>query len=242
MRVLGIETATDICASAIVDNANVLVERSVQAPRLHSERLISIIDECLHRTQTSMDTLDGIAISIGPGSFTGLRIGLSVAKGLAFSCTKPVVAVPTLEALAEHAYRQGAAQAGDMVFPMIDARRDEVYAAVYLINGIKHEEVIPPCSLTVHECINLIKREEKIIIMGDGAAKFQEYLQKVELEQSSRYIVPPQDLRICSAVAVALLGERKLVDNVVNDLETLEPLYVKDFYTLLKSQHRKVKI
>jgi len=104
------------------------------------------------------------------------------------------------------------------------------------------EEIISPCSITLSESINLIKAEHSIIVIGDGAAKFKDYLKKVDLKQSSRYIIPPSALQLCSAVSVAMLGKRKLEKNEISNIDTLEPFYVKDFYTLVKTQHQKVKI
>ncbi len=242
MIILGIETATDICASAIIHNSDVLIERTISTPHSHSERLLSIIDECLKATQDSINTIDAIAISIGPGSFTGLRIGLSVAKGLAFSNSKKLIAVSTLEALAENARRNKIVSVGQIVFPMIDARRDEVYTALYSVKNDDLEEIIPPRSITLSECVNLIEPDNTIIIVGDGSEKFKDYLKKVDLKQSSRYIIPPSALQLCSAVSVAICGKRKIEKNEISNIETLEPLYVKDFYTLVKTQHQKVKI
>ena len=242
MIILGIETATDICASAIIDNTDVLIERTISTPHSHSERLLSIIDECFQEARVPINAIDAVAISIGPGSFTGLRIGLSVAKGLAFANSKKLIAVSTLEALAENARRNKVASVGQIVLPMIDARRDEVYTAAYSIKDADLEEIIPPCSITLSESINLIKAEHSIIVIGDGAAKFKDYLKKVDLKQSSRYIIPPSALQLCSAVSVAMLGKRKLEKNEISNIDTLEPFYVKDFYTLVKTQHQKVKI
>src|SRR5258706_14324961 len=100
MKILGIESATVVCAAAIIENGCVRSERTLIAPRIHSEKIISLIDESLDDANITPTELEGVAVSIGPGSFTGLRIGLSVAKGLAYALDKPIVAVPTLEALA----------------------------------------------------------------------------------------------------------------------------------------------
>src|SRR5712692_6734191 len=100
MIVLGIETATAVCGAAIVEDAGVRAEASIEAEHIHSEKLISLIDEALNRATIPFSSIDSVAVSIGPGSFTGLRIGLSVAKGLVYAGGKSLAAVSTLEALA----------------------------------------------------------------------------------------------------------------------------------------------
>ena len=112
MIVLGIETATAVCAVALVDDDVVRAERRYEIPQAHSEKLMECVDDCLKSAGLALSSIDGIAISIGPGSFTGLRIGLSVAKGLAFATDKPVVGVPTLEALAVTTRAEGCCGTG----------------------------------------------------------------------------------------------------------------------------------
>ncbi len=135
MIVLGIETATAVCAVALVDDDVVRAERRYEIPQAHSEKLMECVDDCLKSAGLILSSIDGIAISIGPGSFTGLRIGLSVAKGLAFAAGKPLVGVPTLEALALQPVRKDIGEADDVIVPMIDARRDEVYTAIFRRHG-----------------------------------------------------------------------------------------------------------
>ena len=103
MKILGIETATSVCAAAIVDDGDVLTEQWIEAQHSHSEKLITLIDKCLQTVNCELKSLAGIAVSIGPGSFTGLRIGLSVAKGLSYASGVPLVSIPTLKALAWNA-------------------------------------------------------------------------------------------------------------------------------------------
>lgn len=125
--ILAIETATEVCAAALVENGITRAERSVTERNIHSERLLLLIDELLKEGNVPPSALSAIAVSIGPGSFTGLRIGLSTAKGLALALGIPIISVPTLDAVAE-AVR--ASHAGNFC-AMIDAKREESFYAFY---------------------------------------------------------------------------------------------------------------
>jgi len=239
VRILGIECATAVCAAAIADDDVLLAEHSIETPRVHSEQLISLIERSFKSIQSNIGSLDGIAVSIGPGSFTGLRIGLSSAKGLAYASGKGIIAVPTLEGLAFNIIRQNLVLPGDVIVPMIDARRDELYAAVYINAAGNLEEIIPPCALSVNESLNITKTFKKVVVTGDGAEKFQKYIQKVEPEQSSRYIIPAPKLIKCTAGAIALVGARKFAGGQQSDLAKLEPLYIKEFHTTANTQNKK---
>ncbi len=236
MKVLGIETTTNVCAAAIASDGEVLTERSLNVPHLHSEKLLVLIDESLTEAHIPLNAVDAIGISIGPGSFTGLRIGLSVAKGLAFGSGKPIVPVPTLMALAEETRRSGRLRIGGIVLSVIDARRDELYAGLFRWNGSAWDELKASSALTVAEAAQLISQYPRMIIMGDGAEKLQHYLASEGIP-SGQLIVPPVAERQCTAGSVAFLAARLAKDNLFADIGTLEPLYVKEFYTVLKPSH-----
>ncbi len=129
--ILGIETATEVCSTALVHEGKVVMERSLNEKNIHSERLLMMIDDVLTKASCPVKNLQAIAVSIGPGSFTGLRIGLSTAKGLALSCNIPLLAVPTLDGIAE-SYRV-TSEKGEKFCAMIDAKRNEVFYAFYSI-------------------------------------------------------------------------------------------------------------
>src|SRR5512142_2379760 len=130
MYVLGIETSTKTGSVAVVSDKAVIAQYSLNIEITHSERLMSTVDRVLKDTGIALSQLDGFAVATGPGSFTGLRIGVSTVKGLAFATGKPVAAVPTLFALAWNV-----PHAAWPVCPLLDARKKEVYAAVYALDG-----------------------------------------------------------------------------------------------------------
>jgi tRNA threonylcarbamoyladenosine biosynthesis protein TsaB len=237
MTVLAIETATAVCAAAIASGGKLRSEKKLDLPHVHSEKLIALIEGALDDARVEPQDVDGIAVSIGPGSFTGLRIGLSVAKGLASAWSKPIVAVPTLEALAYSALSLFRATGGEFIVPMIDARRNDVYAAVYRVkNGIP-EERSPSQALPLEEFGDFIRDADTVLVVGDGAVKCREFLTKSNSRQDSRVLFPADGKSSCSASTVAFIGEHMLKDGRRADLESLEPLYVKEFHTLVQTQH-----
>lgn len=132
--ILAIETATDICGAALVHKQKEIMARNVQEKNVHSEKLLFLIDEVLRKSSVTLKELNGIAVSIGPGSFTGLRIGLSSAKGLAHAAELPIIPIPTLDALAEEFRRTHSATHNYCA--MIDAKREEVYFAHYQLSEV----------------------------------------------------------------------------------------------------------
>lgn len=233
MKVLAIETATAVCAAAIIQEGKVLAEDGLLERHIHSEKLIPIIDHVVAKA----GRYDAISVSVGPGSFTGLRIGLSVAKGLAFANGKPLVAVPTLEALAWRAVYEGLSRGDDQVIAMIDARRNDVYAAAYQIDGKELSVLWDAQALSLEELTQKISLKRRTIFMGDGVSKLQIHFSKTERSDSEGWYFPPLEQRLCSAAAVGLLGHRKAQRGEFADLSSLEPMYVKDFLTLVKTQH-----
>ncbi|MBA4311566.1 MAG: tRNA (adenosine(37)-N6)-threonylcarbamoyltransferase complex dimerization subunit type 1 TsaB [Chlorobiaceae bacterium] len=239
MKLLGIETATNLCGAAVVDEAKILSERSLTTPQIHSEKLVPIIDECLRDANCDLSDIDGIAISIGPGSFTGLRIGLSVAKGLSFSSGKPLVSVSTLKAFAFESHRKKITGNAGSILSLIDARRNEVYAALYDITSGGLNELISPAAFTLEQIFELSSDGKTVFVAGDETGKFKKFVEKVESKQASAYIIPFPGLSGASAVGVALLGIEKLKRGEDEKIDLLEPLYVKEFYTIV--QQPKVK-
>src|SRR5258707_364538 len=156
MKILAIETSTAVCGAAVVQEGRVLAERRFEARQIHAQKIISLIDEVLRSTQSGVNDLEGFAVSIGPGSFTGLRIGASTAKGLAYAAGKPVAAVSTLEALALNAARFAEAVNGTLILPLIDARRDEVYSALYSYQDDFLSELTSPGDVTVSDLCTIL--------------------------------------------------------------------------------------
>jgi tRNA threonylcarbamoyladenosine biosynthesis protein TsaB len=231
MKTLGIETASDICSVALVENGVLVAERSMAGRQIHSEHLLSMVDLLLSENALTAAGVDLIAISIGPGSFTGLRIGLSTAKGLAYAASKSITAVPTLEALAFNVFRAGSNDDASVVLAMLDSRRGECFAGCYAQNAELFETVIPAGSYTYSElAAHIVEQQDKLTgcrLTGPGAERFLQSYPGMDLKMKLMTVAE----RNCSAAAIALLGERQYKIGNLADVAELEPNYMKDFFT-----------
>ncbi len=235
MKILGIETSTAVCGVALVDDEHLVADYRLNIKHFHAEKLVRLVDHLLSDTNTTLAQVDGIAVSIGPGSFTGLRIGMSVAKGLAVSQEKPLLAIPTLDALAQNGKDFFPHEQSVVICPVVDAKADEVYYALYRLNGQGLKRVGEYQITSFDRLLTMIFREEKIVFVGDAVYKLLNFLKERKILRSKQYLVPPEEVRICSAVSVAKLGREKLIKAELADVESLEPFYLKDF--VIKEKH-----
>ena len=217
MKVLGIETATRTGGVALLREKGVIAEYTSNIEVTHSERLMAHVDRLLADTGVALMDIDAFAVSIGPGSFTGLRIGIATVKGLAFTTGKPVVAVPTLKALAWNVL-----SAGYPVCPLLDAKKKEVYAAIYRpddgdLAAMMRESVLP--IETLAERIT-----ERTLFTGEGSAAFRGELTALLGE---RAVFAPLSSTVPSAASVAEIGLRQLLAGERIDLDALSPLYIR---------------
>jgi tRNA threonylcarbamoyladenosine biosynthesis protein TsaB len=218
MKVLGIDTSTSCGSVGLIDNGEIIFDYLLNIPVTHSERLLGTIDLVLKEAQCPIENLDGWAISLGPGSFTGLRIGVSTAKGLAFATGKPLAGVSTLDVLASQI-----PFTSQLICPIIDARKKEVYAAFYRYgegNSLKR--------LSTYMAIrpeDLAKRiEEPTIFLGNGVKTYGEFLLNA---LTSLVIFPPALLHLSHGSTVAKLGSELLEKGESLDISAFIPIYVR---------------
>lgn len=227
MNVLGIETATTVCAAAVVRDGRILAEASLDKKHVHAEKLMVQIDAVLRQSGFLLEHLDGIAISIGPGSFTGLRIGLSVAKGLAFASGKPLVAVPTLQALAQRVVDEKIASEDEHILAVLDARRDEMYCQWFTSEqGSAH-----PLGVEQDMSVERVVDESpmgRVFITGDGRAKLLQVIGSGHPE--TRWHSVSEAIAQCGAGTVGRIGELLIARGETADATTLEPKYIKEFF------------
>ncbi len=223
MKILGIETATLICGAAVVIDGNVISEKQTSEKKVHAENIMRLIDDSLSKSGVFLRGVDAIAISIGPGSFTGLRIGLSVAKGLVYATNKPLVAVPTLDALARRAFDAGVVGT-PYILSALDARRDEVFCRLFRVveNALVAEG--PAKDVTLHTLFAELGNR-RVSVTGDAIHKIQAFDQMKKLEYISA------DIAACSAGTVAMMGEEFARGGHYFDPVTIEPAYIKEFYS-----------
>lgn len=221
MKILGIDSSGLVASAAITVDDLLVAEFTVNNKQTHSQTLLPMIDQVVTMSGIALEELDGIAVSEGPGSFTGLRIGSSTAKGMALALKKPVVPVPTLEGLA---YRL--AWADGVICPLMDARRNQVYTGVYRFaeNGTL-ECMVPQTAIALSEIIQKINAlGEKVHYLGDGTTVYQEILQK---ETIVTFDIAPLHMNRQSAAAVAALGALYLEQGKGVDAKEHTPVYLR---------------
>lgn len=219
MRVVGLETAGRAVSVALVDGEEVLAEAWLAAPQRHCRELIPLVDWCLLQAGVALEEVDGFAVSLGPGSFTGLRIGLATAKALAQATGKGLAGVPTFEALA--------AAAGEfcgIVCPVLPSRPGEIYAAFMVRRGDGWAYLSPPLALSPAAFpAHLPPGEESVLIVGEGAEAVTAAAAGALGPRVA--VAAPVTSRLLAA-HVAWLGRKKLLAGG-DDLFTLEPLYLR---------------
>ena len=210
VRLLAVETSTLAGGVALLDGERVLGEYLLDVRLTYSERLMPAIDRLLADARWTVASLEGFAVAVGPGSFTGLRIGLSAVKGLAWALGRPVAGVPTLDALAA-----ALPFAAHPVCPVLVARRNEVYCSLYRWDGAAMRRcwdylALPPDALAA-------RLDEPTILLGDGAHAV-----------SSRHArLAPPHRRTPSAAAVGVLGLRRFQAGEVVSATELSPFYLR---------------
>ena len=212
--ILNIETATKNCSVSIAKNGETIALREIaEEGYSHAEKLHVFIEELISESKITFKNLNAIAVSQGPGSYTGLRIGVSSAKGLCYALNIPLIAVDTLQSLAAQI-----SISDGVIIPMIDARRIEVFSAIY-DKDLNNIQKVAAEIITEESYQN---RDEEMHFVGDGAPKCKEFLSKSNFVFHDEVIYP-------SAKEMSLLSFEKYKISDTVDVAYFEPLYVKDF-------------
>lgn len=224
-QILNIETSTEVCSVTIALNGQLLFKKESTDGLNHSKVLTVFIEQLLNENNLTAKSLDAVAVSKGPGSYTGLRIGVSVAKGLCYGLDIPLISVNSLEALgifaAHNLDKYGLNKTeNDFLFcPLIDARRMEVYTALYNLNG----EEIKPVSAEIidDQFLAGLLENQKILFFGNGAEKC-----KTTITHKNALFLGPQT---ASAEYMQIIAEEKFRKNEFEDVAYFEPFYLKNF-------------
>lgn len=201
MKILALDSSGLVASVALIQDETLVAEYTMNYKKTHSQTLLPMLDEIKKAVDLDLDSLDAIAVAAGPGSFTGLRIGSATAKGLGLALRKPIIGVPTLEALAYNLYDTSE---DTLICPIMDARRKQVYTGVYRFKEHSLVTVKKQAALPMEELIKeLNKLEKKVIFLGDGVPVFQDMI--AEKCQVS-YSFAPAHLNRQRAGAVAALG------------------------------------
>src|SRR5574337_45842 len=224
MLVMGIDTSTMQGGVALISGQGVICEYTLNVRATYSERLLPLIDRALQDARITPDQIDGVAVAVGPGSFTGLRIGLSTAKGLAAAGGQPCVGISTLEAMAWTlpfcAYQ---------ICPILDARKGEIYSALFRHDADRIIRLADDAAVTLDIVLNRI--EQPTVCLGDGLAVCEELIQA---RLKGLALLAPLAGRGGRPAAVAELGRRRLLRGHQDNLAELAPQYLRPSEAELK--------
>lgn len=239
MKVLAIETSTISGGVAVIDGGRILAESSLNVSTTHSEGLMPSLELTLKRSGVALEGLDALAVSVGPGSFTGLRVGLGTVKGLAYATGTPVAAVPTLEAFA-----WSFPHCALPVCTMLDARKNEVYAAVFMWEGDGFRRLYKERPVSIRELAGVLNEicaggpggpggpGGRVLLAGEGAELYRDELEGALGEGAA--FAPPH-LMAPSAANVAFLGHEMAQAGEFTGAESLSPQYIRKSEAELKA-------
>ena len=217
MKILAVDTATSSCSVAILNAGSVSAERMTLNHETHSKHLMGLIDNVLEMAGFRIGEMDGMAVTIGPGSFTGLRIGLSTVKGLAHALDKPVVGVSSLDSLAWQCEARA-----HLVCAILDARKGEVYSATYRFRGETLAQIRCQAATTPVAAVENIK--EPCAFIGSGAQLYREEITKI-LGDNARFA--PEDQHHIRASSVGFLSLQRFQTRDTSEIASLVPQYIR---------------
>ena len=212
MKILAIDTTSKICSTAILEDEKIIDENTINNGLTHSENLMPLIAELLERNNINLSQIDLIAVCVGPGSFTGIRIGIATIKPMAEVYNIPVASVTSLECLA-------ARNEADTIVSLIDARNNQVYAGIFDKNiNLKEEYMADDINLVIEK----ILKYENVIFVGDGALLHKDLiLNKIE---SAKFV----DKNEQNATNIGIIGYKKYQENDLKDADTIIPIYLRN--------------
>ena len=232
MRVLAIDTASDAATVAVAED-NVLIGESIlNHKKTHSQKIMVMIERLMSDLEIEASDIDYFAAAVGPGSFTGLRIGVATAKALAHSCYKPVVGVSTLEGLA---YNLPCTE--DVIAPIMDARRNNVFNAAYRFSGGALETVVEPNVCGAEECFARLS-DYNVIFTGDGVNVHKDRIGELFSRQAR---LAPVSHRMSRASSVAMCAFDKIARGEITPYNELAPVYLRLSQAERELQERKKK-
>ncbi|MCC8067692.1 MAG: tRNA (adenosine(37)-N6)-threonylcarbamoyltransferase complex dimerization subunit type 1 TsaB [Clostridiales bacterium] len=221
MKILALDSSGLVASVAVVEDETLLAEYTVNYKKTHSQTLLPMLDEVAKMIELDLQSIDAIAVAGGPGSFTGLRIGSATAKGLGLALDKPLISVPTVDAIAYNLYGCEA-----NICPMMDARREQVYTGIYSFShGTTFITKCPQKPAAVEEIIqelNLLGKEA--VFLGDGVPVYQELIQKII---QVPYWFAPANLNRQRASSVAVLAMRYFKEGKTETAAEHKPDYLR---------------
>ena len=229
-RILSIETSTSICSVAIHEQGKLIALAEIKEPGAHAEKLVSLVDAALKQANLRLVDLAAVAVSQGPGSYTGLRIGVSTAKGIAYALDIPLIGINTLQAMAAS---QQLAE-GEYVVAVLDARRKEVYTQTF---GDSLQKLSPIEAVVLEEGVfGSVLEKGKVYFVGDGVEKVKEEVQHVNAQFVENWESS------LSAKNMGVLASEKHARQEWEDLAYFVPNYLKEFKALQSTKNPLLKL
>lgn len=220
MKILGIDSSGLVASVAVVEDDNLLGEFTMNYKKTHSQTLLPMLDTLAKMIELDLNTVDAIAVSGGPGSFTGLRIGSATAKGLGLALEKPLIHIPTVDALAYNLCGHR-----DMVCPLMDARRNQTYTGLYAFDGNHMQALLAQCAVGIDEIVAKINKiGHAVVFLGDGVPVFETYIGE---HVTVPYTFAPAHVNKQRAATVASLGEIYYKEGKTETAQEHRPDYLR---------------
>jgi tRNA threonylcarbamoyladenosine biosynthesis protein TsaB len=223
--IICIETATNLCSVALCNSEGVVSLKESNDIKSHASMLTLFIGDIFKETGISASELEAVAVSKGPGSYTGLRIGVSVAKGIAYAASIPIIGIETTlsmyTGMSERMNKDGEIESHTLFCPMLDARRMEVYYAIYDFRGNRIKDI--SAEIITEDSFTSLPEDHKIIFFGDGASKCKEILKRPGIQFEDNFPM--------SATYMHGPAYRAFRKELFEDVAYFEPFYLKDFIT-----------
>lgn len=224
MKILAIDSSGLVASAALLDGDVLIAEYTVDYKKTHSQTLLPMIDEIVRMTEQPLSEIDAIAVAEGPGSFTGLRIGAATAKGLGFALKKPVIGVPTVDALAYNLYG-----ANGIICPLMDAKRNQVYTGLYTFernefNKSKFTIIKEQSAMDISDIIKEVNDREAVIFLGDGVPVYRRLLEE---DVTVPFSFAPAHVSRQRAGAVGALAQLYYAAGRMQTAAEFSPIYLR---------------
>lgn len=220
MKILALDSSGIVASVAVVENDTLLAEYTVNYKKTHSQTLLPMLDQVTKMIDLDLNTIDAIALACGPGSFTGLRIGAATAKGLGLALEKPLIAVPTVEAIAYNLY-----DTSGLICPIMDARRNQVYTGIYRYRDHELVTVRDQMAVPITELLEyLLEMSEPVTFLGDGVPVFRDVIART---MKMPFSFAPAHLNKQRAGAVGTLGMKYLKMGKIQSAAEHVPEYLR---------------
>ena len=227
MKILALDSSGLVASVAVMEDDNLIAEYTMNHKKTHSQTLVPMMDEVRSMVELDLSTIDAIAVAAGPGSFTGLRIGSATAKGLGLALNKPIIPVPTVDALAFNLYASGS-----VICPLMDARRNQVYTGIYAFESGNMKVLEPQMAVDIEVIAEkLCRYGRNVVFLGDGVPVFRQKLESGLLKQltaaGNQFAFAPAHVNKQRAGAVGTLALQYIREGRTETADEHQPEYLR---------------